>query len=214
MQMGLLGGKKNKEIPENERVETNVLSIRGQLASSNRFRGTCLILALVALIGVSAVTYQLAVRPRIIVGIDSDGKPQLLHEVERSVSHDLFVREFISRFLCFSPNSVSNNMKFAKTRVTDTFGQAYNQVLGPEFVANVMEYGVMQVTSVYDISIADYSEDGFTAVAQCGRIKNDTVSKQTVEQKINVELKVVRGQITDVNPWGYYIDQIREAVTN
>ena len=40
--MGLLGGKKNKEIPENERVETNVLSIRGQLASSNRFRGTCL----------------------------------------------------------------------------------------------------------------------------------------------------------------------------
>jgi len=211
--MGLFGGSKKKE-REEERIPTNVLSIRGQLAASNRFRGVCLILTLFALIGVSAVAYQLAIRPRIIVGIDSDGRPQLLHEVERNVSLDLFIREFISRFLCFSPNSVNENMKFAKTRISDSFAKAYNQVLGPNFINDILEFGVIQVTSVYDVNIANYSDTGFTAIAQCGRIKNDKINKQTVEQKLTVEITVVRGHITDENPWGYYVDQIRETVSN
>lgn len=211
--MGLFGGSKKKDAEE-EKIVTNVLSIRGQLAASNRFRGVCLILSLFALLGVSAVAYQLAVRPRIIVGINDEGRPQLLHEVERNVSLDLFVREFISRFLCFSPNSVNKNMEFARTRISDSFSKAYNQVLGPNFISDVMEYGVIQVTSVYDINIANYSDTGFTAIAQCGRIKNDKVSKQTVEQKVTVEITVVRGQITDINPWGYYVDQIRETIGN
>lgn len=211
--MGLFGGSKKKE-REEERIPTNVLSIRGQLAASNRFRGVCLILTLFALIGVSAVAYQLAIRPRIIVGIDSDGRPQLLHEVERNVSLDLFIREFISRFLCFSPNSVNENMKFAKMRISDSFAKAYNQVLGPNFINDILEFGVIQVTSVYDVNIANYSDTGFTAIARCGRIKNDKINKQTVEQKLTVEITVVRGHITDENPWGYYVDQIRETVSN
>ena len=211
--MGLFGGSKKKE-REEERIPTNVLSIRGQLTAFYRFRGVRLILTLFALLGVSAVAYQLAIRPRIIVGIDSDGRPQLLHEVERNVSLDLFIREFISRFLCFSPNSVNENMKFAKMRISDSFAKAYNQVLGPNFINDILEFGVIQVTSVYDVNIANYSDTGFTAIAQCGRIKNDKINKQTVEQKLTVEITVVRGHITDENPWGYYVDQIRETVSN
>lgn len=212
--MGLFGGNKKRDADEHGEINTNVLSVRGQLAASNRFRGICLILTLLALIGVSAVSYQLASRPRIIVGLNSDGQPKLLHEVERNVSLDLFVREFISRFLCFTPNSVNENIKFAKTRITDSFAQAYNQVLGDTFMSDIQQYGIIQVTSVYNVKIVDLNEDGFTAVAQCGRIKNDNVDKQTVEQRLHVEIKVTKGQITDVNPWGYYVDQIREAITN
>ena len=43
---------------------------------------------------------------------------------------------------------------------------------------------------------------------------NDKINKQTVEQKLTVEITVVRGHITDENPWGYYVDQIRETVSN
>ena len=98
--MGLFGGSKKKE-REEERIPTNVLSIRGQLAASNRFRGVCLILTLFALIGVSAVAYH-AIRPRIMVGIDSDGRSQLLHKL-KDVSLDLFIRRVHIAFPLFQP---------------------------------------------------------------------------------------------------------------
>lgn len=212
--MGLFGGKSKREADEQKEIPTNVLSIRGQLAASNKFRGFCLLLSLIALIGMSAVAYQMSVRPRIIVGINSDGQPTLLHEVEQNISLDLFVREFISRFLCFSPNSVEKNMDYSRTRTTPTFIKAYNQVLGDNFILDVKQFGILQVTSVYDVKIADLSDTGFTAVAQCGRIKNDNVNKQTVEQKLSVEIKVVKGATTDENPWGFYVDNVRESINN
>lgn len=209
-----MGNKKEvvKEAPR-ENMPSNVLSVRGHLVASNRFRGVCLILALIAVICASGATYVLASKPKIIVGINSAGQPQLLHETNKTIGVDLFCREFISRFLCFSPSTIEENMAFCQSRITPSFSQAYSSVLGDSFIKNVKEFGIVQVTSISNIEISDFSEKGFKAVLSCGRIKNDNVNKQTVEQKLNINLSVSAGQVTDANPWGFYVDQLSENVT-
>lgn len=207
-----LGKKKRSEEDAPQQFSTDVLSIRGSLAASNKFRGVCLLLTLVALICVSATSYVLASKQKLIIGINDSGQPTLLHETNKTMALDLYCREFISRFLCFSPSSVGENIDWCRNRITPTFSQAFNAVLGDEFMSNIRKFNVIQVTSVNSVQITDLTEQGFTATVSCGRVKNDNVSQQTVEQKLDVVMIVKKGSVTDINPWGFYVEQLTEQL--
>lgn len=192
----------------------NALSARGQLQSSNRFRGWIIFFLLIISASTAMVNVYYVTHPRIVVGITEKGRPELLNASERTLALDLFGRDFIGKFLCYDPSTIDRNMRETKNITTDGFQTAFNSTLGSEFIGSVKEYGVMQITSVSDIKIEELKEDGFFIIANVSRIKSDNLIKQTVANKLRLKVSVVRGPVITSNPWGWYVDSIVEEIIN
>lgn len=194
-------------------MQTNVLTLRGQMVASSRFKTWCCFLLFFIVIFQCFFVSSLLRQRKIVVGITSSGVPELLQPATTEMSLDIFVRDFISRFFTFSPSSVRDNMLYASTRVTPTLAKVYERSMGPAYFQSVADLGVVQITTIRSVSISDLSDSGFTALVTVGRLKSDNVERQTIEQTVYITLKVVKGAVNRENPWGYYVDEIRESLT-
>lgn len=206
---------KKKEPREAEEIQSmsNALSLRGQLVASNRFKTWCCLFLFLIIMCQCAFIGVLMTQRKVIVGITSEGVPELLQPTTAELSLDMFVRDFVSRFFSFSPTTVRDNMDYASNRITSGLESVYEKSMGAEFFQSVNELGIVQITTIRDIKLADLTDSGFSALVTTGRLKSDKVEKQTVEQTVYISLKAVKGPITRQNPWGYYIDEVRESYT-
>lgn len=207
--------KKSKEVvsENSESMQTNVLTLKGQMVASSRFKTWCCFFLFFIIMFQCFFIGSLLGQRKIVVGITSSGVPELLQPATAEMSLDIFVRDFISRFFTFSPSSVRENMLYASTRITPTLAKVYERSMGPAYFQSVAQLGVVQITTIRSVSISDLSDRGFTALVTVGRLKSDNVERQTVEQTVYITLKVVKGAVTRENPWGYYIDEIKESFT-
>ena len=69
---------------------------------------------------------------KVIVGITSEGVPELLQPTTAELSLDMFVRDFVSRFFSFSPTTVRDNMDYASNRITSGLESVYEKSMGAE----------------------------------------------------------------------------------
>lgn len=194
-------------------MNSNVLTLRGQMVAASRFKTWCCLFLFVIVIFQCFFIGSLIGQKKIIVGINSSGVPELLQSATAEMSLDMYVRDFVSRFFTFSPTSVRQNMEYASTRITPTLAKVYERSMGPQYFQSVTDLGVVQITTVRNVAITDLTDSGFNALVTVGRLKSDNVERQTVEQTVYISLKVVRGAITPENPWGYYVDEVRESLT-
>lgn len=211
----MFGGKKKK--PQEEAQEpsarNDVLSLKGQMVGSSRFKTWCVLFLFIIVIFQCVFITALLGQRKIVVGITAAGEPQLLRPVTAELSLDVFVRDFSARFFSFSPSTVRENMRYARDRITSGLAEVYSRSMGEEFFTSVTELGIVQITTIRDIQIFNLTDSGFTALVTAGRIKSDAVEKQTVEQTVYISMRVAKGPITYENPWGYYVDEIHESLT-
>lgn len=210
----MFGKKKASSEEVREAPERNdVLSLKGQMVGSSRFKTWCVLFLFIIVVFQCVFITTLMGQRKIIVGINSEGVPQLLQTATTDLSLDMYVRDFVSRFFSFSPSTVRENMSYAADKITSGLASVYQRSMGEEFFQSVSDLGIVQITTIRDIEISGLTDAGFNALVTAGRIKSDAVEKQTVEQTVFISMRIVKGPITYENPWGYYVDEIHESLT-
>ena len=190
----MFGKKKASSEEVREAPERNdVLSLKGQMVGSSRFKTWCVLFLFIIVVFQCVFITTLMGQRKIIVGINSEGVPQLLQTATTDLSLDMYVRDFVSRFFSFSPSTVRENMSYAADKITSGLASVYQRSMGEEFFQSVSDLGIVQITTIRDIEISG--------------------EKQTVEQTVFISMRIVKGPITYENPWGYYVDEIHESLT-
>lgn len=204
--------KKTKEVYEGK---DNAITKTARYASSARFRGCLAVLLLLALIPSAWLNVMLSQKKEIVVGITQDGRPQVMSQNPAQLSMTVFITDFIQKFLNYSPNTVQANMSYATRFVTPNFEAAFKHVLGKEFIDSVERNGTTQMTtvSVDGVKITSLKEGALAAEVRANRIRSDKFVKETVESVVTINMLLVRGEITESNPWGWYVDRINENIS-
>lgn len=205
--------KKKKEVYEGA---DNAITKTARYAASSRFRGVVCILLLLALIPSAWLNIMLSQKKEIVVGITQEGRPQVMSQTPAQLSMNVFITDFIQKFLNYSPNTVKENMSYATRFVTPNFEAAFKHVLGQEFIDSVIRNGTTQMTTVSldGITINSLQEGSLAAEIRANRIRSDKFVKETVESTITINMLLVQGEITPDNPWGWYVDRINESMTS
>ncbi len=188
----------------------------GWAAASAKFRGLLVvILGFVLCCGSVALLMtnaMLAKKNYIVVGMYPDGNPVVLEQMRSfEPGPELFVRHFASKFLNYSGQTVGKNMSEAMSMSTTGFKQSWEHRFGRDFVASVTSGRIVQVTSINRVEIKNLDARRFTAEVWSLRYRNAAVSNETKEERLKYEIDVFRGDPTIENPWGLFVNAIRES---
>lgn len=211
----MFGGKGKKNGDERIPPENNnILSVRGALVSSVRFRGwVCLGLLVICILSLCS-TVCMSMQKKIVVGIDGDGRPHLLTASSQNIELDLYVRDCVGRLMSFSRSNVDDNVAYLSKMSTEQFIKSWELNMGGAFIRGVKEYDVVQIFTVDKVIVESLSDKGFTAKVYGSKLRSDNLVKKVVPLQEVLTISAMKGDITKNNPWGYYINAVKEDALN
>jgi len=200
--------KKKEEQKETKEPVPKYVEAWGWAASAARFRGLiCMVLsfALVISLIVSGALYF--TRDVVIVGVAPTGERMLLEPVSQGVNLEVFVRHFLGFYANYSPTTINDNIGNAMKLATKPFRDSFNYVLGTSFIQSVIQDKIVQSVAVSRVEISSLREGGFKAMAYATRYRS--VNDET--KQVVYEIDIVKGPISKDNPYGYYVNSLKES---
>ena len=187
----------------------------GWAASAARFRGVVVILLLFVIVFMSVSLFMmnlaLSRKDYFVVGIDSDGKP---HTMERAsladMGPEMYVRDFVNRFLNYTHLNVENNMKDALGFTTKEFSDSWHRTLGMNFVNTVKKDQITQITIVDRIDIVKMEARQFIAEIWGKRYRSSIILPEVKEDQVKYVMEVFKVNPSKSNPWGYFVHGLKE----
>ncbi len=188
----------------------------GWAASAAKFRGFLVVILSLILcctsVALLMTNAMLSKKNYIVVGMYPDGKPAVLEQSAGfNPAPDLFVRDFASKFLNYSHQTVDRHMNEAMEMATTGFRDSWKHRMGTDFLSSVKGNRIVQVTSISRIEIKNLEARQFTAEVTSVRYRSSLVSNETKEERIKYDIDVFRGEPTPENPWGFFVNAVRES---
>lgn len=180
----------------------------GWAASAARFRGLmCIILSVSLVLSLALAGFLYTSKNIYVVGVTPSGERSVLQPVSAQVNFDVFIRHFLGFYACYSLSTIRTNIEQAMNLATKAFKSSFDYVLGPSFIETVSRDKVVQAVAVSRTEILEVRENYVLAKAYATRYRSvGDESKQVV-----YELKLVSGPITVSNPYGWYVDSLKES---
>jgi hypothetical protein len=211
--MRVFGGKKKQGVEETG-SEPVYVQAWGWAAAAAKFRGMVAMLAILSnLCLAGALLWFIGTNKTVVVGMDSEGRPQILQSVSTEKNPEIFCRDFASFLFNYTARTAKDNLTRSRVYMTPAFLKAWDQRFGQEsaqLVAGVVRDDVVLVTSILRVDIEDMTNDGFTAKIFAQRIRSDKVNDRTYNSQIVITANVVKGPVTVANPWGLYVNDVKE----
>lgn len=180
----------------------------GWAASAARFRGLlCIVLSIALVLSLVLAGFLYTSKNVYVVGVMPTGERLVLEPVSSQVNFDVFIRHFLGFYACYSPSTINSNIEQAMKLSTKAFKDSFNYVLGDSFIESVIRDKVVQTVAVSRTEISDIKEGRITAKAYATRYRSvGNESKQVI-----YDLELVSGPITSSNPYGWYVNSLKES---
>jgi len=123
------------------------------------------------------------------------------------VKFDVFVRYFLGVYANYSPSVVRSDMEQAMKLSTKAFRDSFNYVLGSSFIDSIVRDNVVQNVSVTKTELVSLQESRAVIKAYATRYRS--LGNET--KQIVYEIELVPGPITSGNPYGWYVNSIKET---
>lgn len=201
-------GKKKNASPENLSYPKSG-DAWGWASAAARFRGVVALGLLFAVVALSVTNVILIKRTMTIVGIDREGRPQLLEQVSESADVRTFCKDFVSFMFSYSPRTIERNISVALNYMTSDMKRAFGVTMGMDFIRGVIDNGIVQSCAVNNINVTSATEKGFETEVAVSRIRS-SVSGDVTEAQVLITMKIERGSINRTNPWGLYVSSLVE----
>lgn len=181
----------------------------GWAATAARFRGIVVLGLLVVVVALSLSNVLLLQRSTVIVGIDRDGRPQILEPVAEKSDLKTFCRDFISFMFSYSPKTIEKNVGVVLNYMTPEMKKAFSVTMGEDFVREVITNGIIQSCAVNSINVTKATEKGYEVEVYVSRIRSH-LSGDVAEAQVIITMDIERGPIDRQNPWGLYVSSLVE----
>lgn len=189
----------------------------GAMAAAAQFRGWVAIIALCLCLSMAGITGWAVLNNKPVYLVVQDGKPVYAVSVAKDkLDYKIYVKDFLTLFLNYGPGNVQANLSSAFKYVTPEFMKAWNLRMGRDFVEMVRRNNVVQSTTVNGVELVRATSSGFIARAYTTGYRASALIQTPEEERKTFVMEVVRGKITDKNPWGLYVFSLQEekSVTN
>jgi len=180
----------------------------GWAAAAARFRGfMCIILSAALVLSLALAGFIYTSKNVYVVGVLPDGERMMLKPVSAQMNFDVFVRYFLGFYASYSPSVVRSNMEQAMKLSTKAFRDSFNYVLGSSFIDSIVRDNVVQNVSVTKTELVSLQES--QAVVRAYAVRYRSLGNET--KQIVYEIELVPGPITSGNPYGWYVNSIKET---
>lgn len=230
----MFGRKKESPAPKAQKQKTSLRDDMDKLALEarpGRDLGTLVVMvrnltALVLILGIGFIfngfvsfTALKNSKSRIVVGIDQGGVPTILEHARREVDPLVLMREFLYLYYAYGPDTIKEQFDKMQAIVTPHFWEQFaedkpegvDQTIRKNFEDTAIAAGTIQSIQIEDIAIADKTKTGFLVTC---RIKISAMHKKVQsdlgDRVLNLQIKVLSGNMTKSNAWGLYIDSMLE----
>jgi len=200
--------KKNKQKEKQKEEVPKYVEAWGWAAAAARFRGfMCIILSAALVLSLALSGFIYTSKNIYVVGVLPDGERMMLKPVSAQVNFDVFVRYFLGFYASYSPSVVRSNMEQAMKLSTKAFRDSFNYVLGSSFIDSIVRDNVVQNVSVTKTELVSLQES--QAVVRAYAVRYRSLGNET--KQIGYEIDLVPGPITSGNPYGWYVNPIKET---
>lgn len=180
----------------------------GWAAAAARFRGLlCVILGIALVLSLALSGFIYTSKNIYVVGVLPDGERMVLKPVSAQVNFDVFVRYFLGFYANYSPSVIRSNMEQAMKLSTKAFRDSFNYVLGSSFIDSIIRDNVVQNVSVVKTELASLRENRAVIKAYATRYRS--LGNET--KQIVYEIELLPGPITSGNPYGWYVNSVKET---
>jgi len=200
--------KKNKQKEKQKEEVPKYVEAWGWAAAAARFRGfMCIVLSAALVLSLALSGFIYTSKNIYVVGVLPDGERMMLKPVSAQVNFDVFVRYFLGFYASYSPSVVRSNMEQAMKLSTKAFRDSFNYVLGSSFIDSIVRDNVVQNVSVTKTELVSLQES--QAVVRAYAVRYRSLGNET--KQIVYEIELVPGPITSGNPYGWYVNSIKET---
>lgn len=199
-----------EEVPKKETEEKRPKYVEawGWAASAARFRGfMCVVLGVSLIISLALAGFLYTSKNVYVVGVNSEGERTILSPVSAPVNFDVFTRHFLNLYANYSPSTIRLNLDQAMKLTTKAFRDSFNYVLGSSFIESVIEDNVVQNVSVTKTEVTSLQEG--RALVKVYATRYRSLGNETKQIIYNLEL--LSGPISYSNPYGWYVNSIKET---
>jgi hypothetical protein len=207
-------GQEPVEIEFQKKEVPKYVEAWGAMASAAQFRGWVAIISLVLVVLSTSIAGWAIIHNKPVYLVVQDGKPfYAVPASSRALDYQTFVKDFLSLFLNYGPGNVQSNLSEAFKLATPEFVNAWKMKLGREFVETIRRNNVVQSTTINGIELIKASSSGFRARVYTTGYKASELVKEPQEERKVFVIEVVKGKVTQENPWGMYVFGLREEQT-
>jgi len=200
--------KKNKQKEKQKEEVPKYVEAWGWAAAAARFRGfMCIVLSAALVLSLALAGFIYTSKNVYVVGVTPEGERQMLKPVSAQVNFDVFVRYFLGFYASYSPSVVRSNMEQAMKLSTKAFRDSFNYVLGSSFIDSIVRDNVVQNVSVTKTELVSLQES--QAVVRAYAVRYRSLGNEP--KQIVYEIELVPGPITSGNPYGWYVNSIKET---
>ena len=180
----------------------------GWAASAARFRGfMCVILGISLIISLALAGFLYTSKNIYVVGVTPEGERMVLSPVSAPVNFDIFTRHFLNLYANYAPSTIRPNIEQAMKFATKAFRDSFNYVLGSSFIESVIKDNIVQNVSVMKTEMSSLQEGRSLIKVYATRYRS--LGNET--RQIIYDIELLAGPITSSNPYGWYVNSIREA---
>jgi hypothetical protein len=200
--------KEEEKTPKKEKKQPKYVEAWGWAASAARFRGfMCVILGISLIISLALAGLLYTSKNIYVVGVTPEGERSVLSPVSAQVNFDVFTRHFLNLYANYSPSTIRSNLDQAMKLTTKAFRDSFNYVLGTSFIESVINDGIVQNVSVMKTEMTSLQEG--RALVKVYATRYRSLGNETRQVVYDIEL--LAGAITSGNPYGWYVNSIRET---
>jgi len=180
----------------------------GWAASAARFRGfMCVILGVSLIISLALAGFLYTSKNVYVVGVTPEGERMVLSPISAPVNFDVFTRHFLNLYSNYAPSTIKSNIEQAMKFATKAFRDSFNYVLGSSFIESVIKDNVVQNVSVMKTEMSSLQEG--RALIKVYATRYRSLGNET--KQIIYDIELLAGPITSSNPYGWYVNSIRET---
>jgi len=180
----------------------------GWAASAARFRGfMCVILGISLIISLALAGFLYTSKNIYVVGVTPEGERMVLSPISAPVNFDVFTRHFLNLYSNYAPSTIKSNIEQAMKFATKAFRDSFNYVLGSSFIESVIKDNVVQNVSVMKTEMSSLQEG--RALIKVYATRYRSLGNET--KQIIYDIELLAGPITSSNPYGWYVNSIRET---
>lgn len=180
----------------------------GWAASAARFRGfMCVILGISLIISLALAGFLYNSKNVYVVGVTPEGERMVLSPISAPVNFDVFTRHFLNLYSNYAPSTIKSNIEQAMKFATKAFRDSFNYVLGSSFIESVIKDNVVQNVSVMKTEMSSLQEG--RALIKVYATRYRSLGNET--KQIIYDIELLAGPITSSNPYGWYVNSIRET---
>ena len=180
----------------------------GWAASAARFRGfMCVILGISLIISLALAGFLYTSKNVYVVGVTPEGERMVLSPISAPVNFDVFTRHFLNLYSNYAPSTIKSNIEQAMKFATKAFRDSFNYVLGSSFIESVIKDNVVQNVSVMKTEMSSLQEG--RALIKVYATRYRSLGNET--KQIIYDIELLAGPITSSNPYGWYVNSIRET---